>query len=77
MQRLLGKRGVRFLTGGKVLTETYNTDQEGIQIDVQLGDDKQETLRAEKMLVSVGRQAMSKILDSKIQISNWSEDSLL
>lgn len=57
MQRLLGKRGVRFLTGATVLTETYNTDQEGIQIDVQLGDDKQETLRAEKMLVSVGRQA--------------------
>ncbi|GAS82767.1 MULTISPECIES: dihydrolipoyl dehydrogenase [Paenibacillus] len=57
MQRLLGKRGVRFLTGAKVLTETYSTDQEGIQIDVQLGDDKQETLRAEKMLVSVGRQA--------------------
>lgn len=57
MQRLLGKRGVRFLTGATVLTETYNTDQEGIQIDVQLGNDKQETLRAEKMLVSVGRQA--------------------
>ncbi|WP_145148881.1 dihydrolipoyl dehydrogenase [Paenibacillus xylanexedens] len=57
MQRLLGKRGVRFLTGAKVLTETYSTDQDCIQIDVQLGDDKQETLRAEKMLVSVGRQA--------------------
>ncbi|MEK4527661.1 dihydrolipoyl dehydrogenase [Paenibacillus sp. BGI2013] len=57
MQRLLGKRGVRFLTGATVLTETYNTDQEGIEIDVQLGEDKQETLRAEKMLVSVGRQA--------------------
>ncbi|MBD8839556.1 dihydrolipoyl dehydrogenase [Paenibacillus sp. FSL K6-4396] len=57
MQRLLSKRGVRFLTGATVLTETYNTGQEGIQIDVQLGDDKQETLRAEKMLVSVGRQA--------------------
>ncbi|WP_339235421.1 dihydrolipoyl dehydrogenase [Paenibacillus sp. FSL R5-0517] len=57
MQRLLGKRGVRFLTGAKVLTETYSTDTDGIQIDVQLGDEKQETLKAEKMLVSVGRQA--------------------
>ncbi|WP_145322595.1 dihydrolipoyl dehydrogenase [Paenibacillus xylanexedens] len=57
MQRLLGKRGVRFLTGATVLTETYSTNQEGIQIDVQLGEEKQETLRAEKMLVSVGRQA--------------------
>ncbi|SEO02052.1 dihydrolipoyl dehydrogenase [Paenibacillus sp. OK076] len=57
MQRLLGKRGVRFLTGASVLTETYNIQKDGIQIDVKLGDEKQETLKAEKMLVSVGRQA--------------------
>ncbi|SEM08784.1 dihydrolipoyl dehydrogenase [Paenibacillus sp. OK003] len=57
MQRLLGKRGVRFLTGASVLTETYNIQEDGIQIDVKLGDEKQETLKADKMLVSVGRQA--------------------
>ncbi|MGC5773390.1 dihydrolipoyl dehydrogenase [Paenibacillus pabuli] len=57
MQRLLGKRGVRFLTGASVLTETYRAEKEGIQIDVKLGDEKQETLKADKMLVSVGRQA--------------------
>ncbi|MFB8375572.1 dihydrolipoyl dehydrogenase [Paenibacillus taichungensis] len=57
MQRLLGKRGVRFLTGASVLTETYNIQKDGIQIDVKLGDEKQETLKADKMLVSVGRQA--------------------
>ncbi|MHA7579713.1 dihydrolipoyl dehydrogenase [Paenibacillus vandeheii] len=57
MQRLLGKRGVRFLTGASVLTETYSVEKDGIQIDVKLGDEKQETLRADKMLVSVGRQA--------------------
>ncbi|SDK68665.1 dihydrolipoamide dehydrogenase [Paenibacillus sp. OK060] len=57
MQRLLGKRGVRFLTGASVLTETYSIQEDGIQIDVKLGDEKQETLKADKMLVSVGRQA--------------------
>lgn len=57
MQRLLGKRGVRFLTGSKILTETYSAQKNGIQIDVELGNNKQETLTAEKMLVSVGRQA--------------------
>ncbi|MEC0124252.1 dihydrolipoyl dehydrogenase [Paenibacillus pabuli] len=57
MQRLLGKRGVRFLTGASVLTETYRAEKDGIQIDVKLGDEKQETLKADKMLVSVGRQA--------------------
>ncbi|WP_145045273.1 dihydrolipoyl dehydrogenase [Paenibacillus xylanexedens] len=57
MQRLLGKRGVRFLTGSKILTETYIAQKDGIQIDVELGNNKQETLTAEKMLVSVGRQA--------------------
>lgn len=57
MQRLLGKRGVRFLTGASVLTETYSIQEDGIHIDVKLGDEKQETLKAEKMLVSVGRQA--------------------
>ncbi|MCG7375655.1 dihydrolipoyl dehydrogenase [Paenibacillus sp. ACRSA] len=57
MQRLLGKRGVRFLTGSKILTETYSAQKDGIQVDVELGNNKQETLTAEKMLVSVGRQA--------------------
>ncbi|MCM3171375.1 dihydrolipoyl dehydrogenase [Paenibacillus sp. MER 99-2] len=57
MQRLLGKRGVRFLTGSKILTETYSAQKNGIQIEVELGNNKQETLTAEKMLVSVGRQA--------------------
>ncbi|MDK8192477.1 dihydrolipoyl dehydrogenase [Paenibacillus sp. UMB7766-LJ446] len=57
MQRLLGKRGVRFLTGASVLMETYSVEKDGIQIDVKLGDEKHETLRADKMLVSVGRQA--------------------
>lgn len=57
MQRLLGKRGVRFLTGAKLMTDSYHTDDQNVNIDVQLAGDKVETLTAEKMLVSVGRQA--------------------
>ncbi|ASR47013.1 dihydrolipoyl dehydrogenase [Paenibacillus kribbensis] len=56
MQRLLTKRGVKVLTGSQVLAETYGKDGEGIQIDVQKGDET-ETLSASKLLISVGRQA--------------------
>ncbi|WP_068499380.1 dihydrolipoyl dehydrogenase [Paenibacillus kribbensis] len=56
MQRLLTKRGVKALTGSQVLAETYGKDGEGVQIDVQKGDET-ETLSASKLLISVGRQA--------------------
>ncbi|WP_225999018.1 dihydrolipoyl dehydrogenase [Paenibacillus sp. BJ-4] len=56
MQRLLIKRGVKVLTGSQVLAETYDKDEEGIQIDVKKGEET-ETLSASKLLISVGRQA--------------------
>ncbi|WP_311078622.1 dihydrolipoyl dehydrogenase [Paenibacillus polymyxa] len=56
MQRLLTKRGIKVLTGSQVLAETYGKDEEGIQIDVQKGEET-ETLSASKLLISVGRQA--------------------
>ncbi|ALP38605.1 dihydrolipoamide dehydrogenase [Paenibacillus sp. IHB B 3084] len=56
MQRLLTKRGVKVLTGSQVLAETYGKDEEGVQIDVQKGDET-ETFSASKLLISVGRQA--------------------
>ncbi|KJD44023.1 dihydrolipoyl dehydrogenase [Paenibacillus terrae] len=56
MQRLLTKRGVKVLTGSQVLAETYGKDEEGVQIDVQKGDET-ETISASKLLISVGRQA--------------------
>ncbi|AET61484.1 dihydrolipoyl dehydrogenase [Paenibacillus terrae HPL-003] len=56
MQRLLTKRGIKVLTGSQVLAETYGKDEEGVQIDVQKGEET-ETLRASKLLISVGRQA--------------------
>lgn len=57
MQRLLGKRGVRFLTKAKIMPESYEASQKGVRIDVQMNNDQQETLSADKMLISVGRQA--------------------
>ncbi|AIW40534.1 MULTISPECIES: dihydrolipoyl dehydrogenase [Paenibacillus] len=56
MQRLLTKRGVKVLTGSQVLAKTYGKDEEGVQIDVQKGEET-ETLSASKLLISVGRQA--------------------
>ncbi|WP_348622893.1 dihydrolipoyl dehydrogenase [Paenibacillus peoriae] len=56
MQRLLTKRGVKVLTGSQVLAKTYGKDEEGVQIDVQKGEET-ETLSATKLLISVGRQA--------------------
>ncbi|MEE4567087.1 dihydrolipoyl dehydrogenase [Paenibacillus polymyxa] len=56
MQRLLTKRGVKVLTGAQVLAETYGKDEEGVQIDVQKGEET-ETLSVSKLLISVGRQA--------------------
>ncbi|MNW29651.1 Dihydrolipoyl dehydrogenase [compost metagenome] len=56
MQRLLTKRGVKVLTGSQVLAKTYGKDEEGVQINVQKGEET-ETLSASKLLISVGRQA--------------------
>ncbi|KEO79295.1 dihydrolipoyl dehydrogenase [Paenibacillus polymyxa] len=56
MQRLLTKRGVKVLTGSQVLAKTYGKDEEGVQIDVQKGEET-EILSATKLLISVGRQA--------------------
>ncbi|MXO81704.1 dihydrolipoyl dehydrogenase, partial [Paenibacillus sp. OT2-17] len=44
------------LTGSQVLAKTYGKDEEGVQIDVQKGEET-ETLSASKLLISVGRQA--------------------
>ncbi|GMB07705.1 dihydrolipoyl dehydrogenase [Thermolongibacillus altinsuensis] len=55
MERLLKKRGIRIVTSAKVLPETLQIEN-GIKIQADCGG-KVETFFAEKMLVSVGRQA--------------------
>ena len=56
MQKLLSKKGITFATSAKVLSETLETSEGSVTISAELkGETK--TFTAEKMLVSVGRQA--------------------
>lgn len=56
MERLLKKRGANIVTGAKVLTDTVQKQQGSILVraETKIG---QQTYKAEKLLVSVGRQA--------------------
>ncbi|CAH0178691.1 Dihydrolipoyl dehydrogenase [Peribacillus sp. Bi96] len=55
MLRLLTKKGVKFVTGAKVLSETLKTDV-SVSISAEVNGSVEE-FTAEKMLVSVGRSA--------------------
>jgi dihydrolipoamide dehydrogenase len=55
MQRLMKKKGVKIVTGAKVLPETLIKDN-GVIISAEIKGENKE-FRAEKLLVSVGRQA--------------------
>lgn len=55
MKKLLEKKGISFVTSAKVLPETLKVDN-GVSIDAEVKGENQ-TFTAEKMLVSVGRQA--------------------
>ncbi|AQQ53038.1 dihydrolipoyl dehydrogenase [Planococcus lenghuensis] len=56
MLKLLKKKGIKFATGAKVMGDTLQKDEESVTIQAELGG-KSQTFTAEKMLVSVGRQA--------------------
>lgn len=55
MQRLMKKKGVKFAVGAKVLPETLQKGEE-VKISAEIQGEKKE-FSAEKLLVSVGRQA--------------------
>ena len=55
MQRLMKKKGIKLVTGAKVLPETLNKG-EGVTISAETKSGLKE-YKAEKLLVSVGRQA--------------------
>ncbi|MBD1378774.1 dihydrolipoyl dehydrogenase [Metabacillus arenae] len=55
MQRLLTKKGVNVVTGAKVLPDTIQKDNDVVINAEHKGEQKQ--FKAEKLLVSVGRQA--------------------
>lgn len=56
LQKQLERRGITVMTGAKVLTETYEVKGESVHISVQRGEEAI-VLQADKLLVSVGRQA--------------------
>ncbi|WP_067728133.1 dihydrolipoyl dehydrogenase [Oceanobacillus damuensis] len=55
MERLLKKKGITFVKGAKVLPETVKKES-GVAIEAEIDEEKR-TFKAEKMLVSVGRDA--------------------
>ncbi|MBD7983209.1 dihydrolipoyl dehydrogenase [Sporosarcina sp. Sa2YVA2] len=56
MKKILSKKGITFVTGAKVLPETLSKSDDSVTISAEIGDQTTE-FTAEKMLVSVGRQA--------------------
>ncbi|MEF3301899.1 dihydrolipoyl dehydrogenase [Paenibacillus sp. GYB003] len=56
LERLFKKRGIRVLTGSKLLVESIEKSADGVRLDVETGKGT-ERLEAAAMLVSVGRQA--------------------
>ena len=56
MLKLLSKKGVKFAIGAKVMADTLETGDNGVTIQAEVKGGM-ETFNAEKMLVSVGRQA--------------------
>lgn len=55
MQRLMKKKGIKIVTKAKVLSDTLKKDN-GVQISAEVKG-KEETYQAEKLLISVGRDA--------------------
>lgn len=56
LQKSFSRRGIKIITGAQLQTETYEAADHQVQIDVRVGD-KTERLQADKLLVSIGRQA--------------------
>ncbi|WP_438310639.1 dihydrolipoyl dehydrogenase [Sporosarcina sp. FA9] len=56
MKKLLSKKGITFVTGAKVLPETFIQNGDSLTISADIDGEAKE-FTAEKMLVSIGRQA--------------------
>ncbi|PIC84832.1 dihydrolipoyl dehydrogenase [Sporosarcina sp. P1] len=54
MYKALKKRGVKFILGAEILTQSLQKNDNEVTISYKLGDDEQ-SITSEKMLVSVGR----------------------
>ncbi|PIC59183.1 dihydrolipoyl dehydrogenase [Sporosarcina sp. P12(2017)] len=54
MHKALAKRGVKFILGAEILTESLQKNDSEVTISYKLGDEEQ-SITSEKMMVSVGR----------------------
>lgn len=69
MQAQLAKKGITMITGAKVLPDTL---EKGDAVSIQAEKDgEKQSYSAEKMLVSVGRQANIEVSVWKTRISRW------
>ncbi|WP_080874298.1 dihydrolipoyl dehydrogenase [Oceanobacillus timonensis] len=76
MEKQLKKRGVHIITGANVQTDTLEKDN-GVMVEAIIGD-KQERFEADRLLVSVGRQANTQNIgleNTDIQLSNHTIDT--
>lgn len=55
LERIFRQRGIRVLTGARLLAESLTRGQGGVEVQVEVGGQK-ETLSGERLLVAVGRQ---------------------
>lgn len=72
MKKILTKKGITFVTGAKVIPETLSKLDNSVTISAEVADGTKE-FTAEKMLVSVGRQANTEgigINNTEIQVEN-------
>ncbi|MCM3710945.1 dihydrolipoyl dehydrogenase [Sporosarcina luteola] len=72
MKKLLSKKGISFVTGAKVAADSLSKTEESVTISAEIAGEMKE-FTAEKMLVSVGRQANVEgigIENTEIQIEN-------
>ncbi|MFC5603495.1 dihydrolipoyl dehydrogenase [Sporosarcina koreensis] len=72
MKKLLSKKGITFVTGAKVAADSLSKTEDSVSISADVSGEMKE-FTAEKMLVSVGRQANVEgigIENTEIQIEN-------
>lgn len=56
LHKIFTRRGIKVITGGQVLADTYEVQDGHISIEVKIGEGQQ-ILSADQLLVSIGRQA--------------------
>ncbi len=72
LAKAFDKRGIKCLTGVKADPESLDTSGDGVKITVS-GDDGDETLEAEKLLVAIGRKTVTEGLNleaTKVEITD-------